>query len=264
MLASEKNDPAVADVYAIRFDPFTIDRITTDKAISSLSADDRRVIVAAADEKVDKLALLTGAGELGPIPGLGRPPAYSPTLRDGLLYFDDAQGSGAKGKYQYFSWNLDKQSKSLLFASKKDLGAPKPMADGRLLITKAEKAGQDQLVIREKSGKETALPLTGDIAAVRPGTKFVAVTLVASNAKDGGTGQVLLLFNPENGEKQVIPNLQIIAWSPDGTQFLARRTETPNDSRLVILDPTKAPVELGTVPNLSIYGGAWVRGGVPA
>ena len=246
----------------MRFDPFTVERITTDKVVSALGADEQHLIVAAADEQVDRLAEVSGAGELGPVAGLGRPAGYSPTVRDGLLYFDDAAGKGAKGRYRFFTFDLAQQTKTMVYRSTKDLGAPKPMADGRLLVTVAGKAGQDRLAIRDKAGKLTALPTLGDIAVVRPGAELVAVTLVRGGAD--GASQALLLFNPDTGEKQVIPDLQMVAWSPDGRHILARRTESPTDSRLVILDPTKAPVELGTIPNLAIYGGAWVRGDVPA
>ncbi|MGQ0468010.1 MAG: hypothetical protein ACT4QG_22170 [Sporichthyaceae bacterium] len=261
VLASEINDVAAADVYGIKFSPFSIDRITTDKAISALGADERHVIVAAADEQVDKLAEVTGAGELAPIEGLGRPIGYSPTIRDGLVYFDDAEGVRGD-RFRFFTFDLAKRKKTLVYSSAEDLGAPKPMADGRLLLTVAGKNGEDGLAIRDKSGKITALPTLGKIAVVRPGRDYVAVTLVRNN-KDGAS-QALLLFNPENGEKQIIPNLQMVAWSPDGRQFLARRTETPTESRLVLLDPKKDPVELGTVPELSIFGGTWVRGSLPA
>lgn len=260
VLASPENDAATADVYGIRFDPFTVDRITSDKAVSSLGADEQHVIVAAADQQVDKLAEVTGAGELAPIGGLGRPVGYSPTVRDGLIYFDDAEGVRGD-RFRFFTFDLAKQSKKLVYSSAEDLGAPKPMADGRLLVTVAGKDG-DSLAIRDKNGKLTALPTLGDIAVVRPGAKYVAVTLVRGG-KDGAS-QALLLFDPHTGEKQIIPDLQMVAWSPDGKQFLARRTEDPNESRLVVLDPTKEPVELGTVPNLSIYGGTWVRGGPSA
>lgn len=260
VLASEKNDAGAADVYGLRFDPFGVDRITSDKAVSALGADERRVIVAAADQKVDKLAEVTGDGELTPIAGLGRPAGYSPTLRDGLLYFDDAEGVRGD-RYRFFTFDLAKQSKQLIYSSAEDLGAPKPLADGRLLVTVAGEDG-DGLAIRDKSGRVTALPTLGDIAVVRPGQPYVAVTLVRGG-KDGAS-QALLLFNPENGEKQIIPDLQMVAWSPDGKRFLARRTENPGDSRLVVLDPTKEPVELGTIHNLAIYGGTWVRGGPSA
>lgn len=259
VLASAENDPAAADVYGLRFTPFTVERITTDKRVSALGADEQHLVVAAADQGgADRLAEVTGTGELTPIAGLGRPAGYSPTLRDGVLYFDDAGGKPATGKFRFFTYDLATRTKKLVYRSTKDLGAPKPLADGRLLVTVAGEDGQDRLAIRDKAGKVTALPALGDIAVVRPGEKLVAVTLVRPAAD--GPAQALLLFNPDTGEKQVIPNLQMVAWSPDGRQFLARRTESPTDSRLVVLDPTKDPVELGTIPNLAIYGGVWVRG----
>ncbi|MGQ0845305.1 MAG: hypothetical protein ACT4QF_14350 [Sporichthyaceae bacterium] len=261
VLASEENDPAVADVYGLRLDPFTVERITVDKSVSALGADAERVVVAAADAAVDRLALLDGSGTLLDVPGLGRPEAYSPILRDGVLYFDDAAGAKAKGRYRFFSFDLAKQAKTLVLQSTRELGAPKPMADGSLLLTTTQKDGQERLVVRDGAGKTSTLPPLGDVAVVRPGVDLVGVTLV----RDEGKSRALLLFNPATGDKQVIPDLQILAWSPDGKRILARRTtDVPNDSRLVVLDPAKAPYELGTLPNLSIFSGVWVRGNVPA
>ncbi len=138
--ASAENDPLFADVYGIRFAPFAIERITTDKRVSSLGADEKHVMVAAADQDVDRLAQVTGAGALNPVPGLGRPFAYTPTLRDGVMYFDDAQGQKSKGEYRYFSWNLRTQKKTLLFQSVKNLGSAQPFGDGRFLVSSDDNA----------------------------------------------------------------------------------------------------------------------------
>jgi hypothetical protein len=45
--------------------------------------------------------------------------------------------------------------------------------------------------------------------------------------------------------------------------LLAPRIGTPTDSELVLLDPAhpEAPIELATIPGLSIFSGSWVRGG---
>ncbi len=71
---------------------------------------------------------------------------------------------------------------------------------------------------------------------------------------------------PKTGKTTRTPGLQLICWSPDGTRLLARRTTSPTDSQLVLLDPAKpsAAVDVADVPGLTIYSGAWVRGEVPA
>jgi hypothetical protein len=111
VLGSADNNPLSSDIYGIRFTPLTIDRITTNKRVSSLGADANHLLVAAGDEDIDKLAEVTGSGELLPIPGLGRPHAFSPALRAEVMYFDDSEGDRASGINRYFAWDLNKRTK---------------------------------------------------------------------------------------------------------------------------------------------------------
>lgn len=264
VLASAENNPLFADVFAIRFNPFRIDRLTTNKRVSSLSADTERIVVAAADSDVDRLAQLTGNGDLQPIPGLGRPFAYTPILRDGVMYFHDAQGNDARGEFRYYAWDLQTQKKTLLFQSVPDLGTAQPLSGGRFLVFAEEQNGTDVLAIRSQSGKLTKYPLNGEASDVEPGRRHLAATLVGAGDQFGDKPEALALVDLKTGKTRRIPGLQLVCWSPDGTRLLARRTDAQTDSHLVLLDPAKPNtlLEIATVPGLAIYSGTWVRGDV--
>lgn len=257
------NDPANADLYGIRFEPFVIDRITVDKRISSLGADKDHLLVAAADENIDQLAQVTGSGELQPIPGLGRPFAYSPRILDGVLYFDDAQGDDAKGENRSFAWDLQKQTKKLIFQTKEEIGGATPMSRGRLALSKRTADGSYEALVRSKAGKVTRFPVDDVFGGALRG-HVRALTLVGAGDRFGDKPEAIVLLDLDTGKRRRIDGLQVVAWNPAGTRLLARRTGAPTDSALVILDPAKpdALVEVATVPGLAVYGGAWVRGDV--
>lgn len=265
VLGSAVDDPANADVYAIRFDPFAIDRITVDKRISYLGADETHLVVAAADENIDQLARVTGNGALEPIPGLGRPFAYSPRVFDGVLYYEDAQGDEKEGENRSFAWDLEKRTKKLLIQSTEEFGGTTPIGGGRFVYGKPSMDGQDAIVIRSKTGKLTTFQAGGDVSDGAVGRDLIALTLVGANDRFGDKPEALVLLDLDTGEKKRVPGLQVIAWNPAGTRLLARRTDAATDSKLVLLDPAKpdAAVDLQTVPGLAIYGGVWVRGDAP-
>ncbi|MGQ0463833.1 MAG: hypothetical protein ACT4QG_00790 [Sporichthyaceae bacterium] len=267
VLGNAANDPANADVYAIRFDPFVVERITTDKRVSSLAADESHLIVAAADENIDQLASVTGTGGLLPLPGLGRPFAYSPRIVDGVLYFEDNQGDDAKGENRSLSWDLTEQKKTLLLQSKKQFGGTTPIAGGRLVFGEPDLDGDDTIVVQSKAGKRTRYSAGGDVADGAVGGDLLALTLVGTGDRFGDRPVGMVLLDLDNGRVKRVPGLQFVAWNPDATRLLARRTDNLADSRLVILDPAKPeapPVELATVPGLAVFGGVWVRGAAPA
>lgn len=266
VLASADNNRLFADVYAISFDPFSIDRLTTDKRVSILAADKQRVVVAAADQDVDRLAEVNGDGEPVPVSGLERPFAYSPSLRDGVMYFHDAQGDANDGKFRYYSWDTASRTKTLLFGSAENFGSPVPLSNGRFLITTTGADGDDRLAVRSKSGKLRELIPSGDAVEIQPGRNMIALTLVGAGDQFGDKPEALLLLDPETGKKTRVPGLQVVAWNPEGTKLLARRTDAPADSRLVLLDPAKPdpPMDVATVPGLVIYSGTWVRDDVPS
>ncbi|HEY2832258.1 MAG TPA: hypothetical protein VGJ14_07535 [Sporichthyaceae bacterium] len=256
-----ENNPLFQDVYGIRFNPFTVDRITTDKRISWLAADGARVMVAAGDEDIDKLGQLTGSGEVLPIPGLGRPHAYSPALLDGVMYYDDAQGDESAGENRYFAWNLAKRTKTLLFSSKADLGPGLPAAGGRLVLGGPGKPGHSETVIRSKTGKLTRFDLKTDAGNSFVGRDLIAVnTLETVSGKEDVDGFVLL--DPSTGNVKRVAGYQILCWSPDGLRLLARRSGDAKKTQLVLLDPSHpdAPTELHDIPGLVLFGASWVRG----
>lgn len=263
VLANAENNRLFADVYGIRFTPFGIERITTNKRISSLGADRTHVMVAAADENIDQLARVTATGELEPIPGLGRPFAYGPQIVDGVMYFDDSQGDPATGKNRFYAWDLDSQTRKLLFATNSEYGGVSPIGKGRLSLGVSK---GNELLIREKSGATRKLQIGGPTSSGGTSGSLAAFTLVGANSDFGTSPEALVLLNLDTGRrKSLIRGLQFIAWSPDGTRILARRTGNLTESRLVILDPAKPDVlmELATVPGLVIFGGVWVRGSAP-
>ncbi|MGQ0846206.1 MAG: hypothetical protein ACT4QF_18955 [Sporichthyaceae bacterium] len=262
VLASAQNNRLFADVYAVRFSPFAVERITVDKRVSSLAADSDRVVVAAADQDVDRLAEVSGSGTLGPIPGLDRPFAYTPSLRDGVMYYYDAQGEEKGKKFQYFAWDLERKRKTLTFASAVSLGAAQPLGADRFLVSTADGKDLDQVAVRAPSGKLKTYPVNGLISELSPGRRHFAVTVLPAGASFGDTPEALVLIDRETGTTARIAGLQGIAWNPAGTRLLARRTASPTDSPLVLIDPAKpnAPVDVANVPGLTIYSGAWVRG----
>jgi hypothetical protein len=263
VVASATNSPADADVYAIRFDPFSVDRITTDKRISSMGADDEHVMVAAGDEQIDKLAQVTGSGDLKSIPGLGRPHAFTPYLAGGVLYYRDVDDRGHNDQYRFLSWDLKKETGTLLYQSEENFGAAKPMTGGRMLLVTDDEEGNDQVAIRSKSGKLTEFPLHGVVSLVRAGRSWIATTLVGAGDQGGNQPEATVLVDPTTGRTKRIPGLQAICWNPAGTLLLARRTADLTNSQLVLLDPAHpdAPRRLQTVPGLAIFNGTWVRGG---
>lgn len=91
-IGSDAGNVLFADVYGITLNPLRAYRITTDKRISALSADPDTVVVAAADEQIDKLAMVAEGGNLAPVPGLGRPHAFSPEIQpDGRIRHEDGR-----------------------------------------------------------------------------------------------------------------------------------------------------------------------------
>lgn len=263
--ASAEDNPLFADLYGIRFAPFVVDRITTGKRISTMGADAKHLVVAAADGDVDRLAMVTGAGELQPIPGLDRPYGFSPDVIDGVLYYEDIDPEGVKDENRFFAFDLNNGAKKLLFRSAKEYNQLKPLSGGRLLMVADGGDGSAQVTIRSKSGDQTRYTLGGQGGAGDLGRDWFAGTLGSPDDNFGGTIEALVLLDPDTGRMKRVPDLQVLSWNPDGTRLLARRAGTGNDSRLVLLDPNKpeAAVDVLTVPGLTIYDAVWVRGDAP-
>jgi hypothetical protein len=267
VLGSEENNPLFADVYGIRLEPFTVDRITTGKRVSSLGADEGTVIVAAADQDVDRLATVTGAGDLQPIPGLGRPHGFQPVVDQGVVYYQDIDDADRKDDHRFFAYDLAKQDKRLLFRTAEEVFGLAPLPDGRLMYGDPKDEQSGDLVLRSKSGSTKRYYIDGYVGgAGDAGRKWLAVTLVGDEKVSGDRPVGLVLLDPATGKMKRVPDLQVIAWNPDGTRLLARRTTSTTDSALVLIDPAKpdSQIDVHTIPGLAIFGGAWVRGTAPA
>lgn len=263
VLASAENNYLFADVYAIRFQPFTIDRLTTGKRISRLGADRDHLLVAAADQDVDRLASVSGTGELLPVPGLGRPYAFAPNVVEGVMYYRDIDPVDREDDSRYFAYDLNERTNKLLFRSEKTQFDLTPLDDGRLISTTSSEDGPVRVLIRGKAGKQSSIALGAEGGGGGElGRDWFAYPLVGADERGEDKAVGLALLDPETGTIKRVPGVQAVAWSPDGTRLLARRIGSTTDTALVLLDPAKpdAPVAVHTVPGLAIYSGSWVRG----
>lgn len=264
VVASETDDPLAADLYGIRFDPLSAVRITRDKRISTVDATASRVVVAAADGRVDQLAFVDAAGELREIPGLGRPFAYNPSFVDATtLMFDDVLIPEEDVQVnRTLVWEEGAGARSVLFQTTDTLTGSTPGPDGQVALVRSRAKGES-VVIRAADGATREIPLPGDIGDLDWGPRYIAVGLNNTERTKGADPSVaLILVDPVEGRQLQLGASQPIAWTPDGTKLLIRQTGDATGSRLAFFDPTK-PEELqrlGEVTGLVIYSGAWVRG----
>ncbi|MGQ0623183.1 MAG: hypothetical protein ACT4PP_00770 [Sporichthyaceae bacterium] len=262
VIASAPRMPLFADLYGIRFSPFVMERITTDKRVSSLGAGPENIVVAAADQGADQLALVGADGTLRDVPGLGRPFGYNPHVADDTLFYEAIEREGEKLINRYFAWDFDRQRQTPLFDYTESLDGITPLSRGRFAFAIAgNDTTEDVVVVRAKNGALTRFGVGGQGIGLDVGRDLIATTLVGAGDRFGDTPETLVLLDRDTGETEQIPGLQAICWTPDGTRLLARRTTSTTSSELVLLDPA-APTALaviGSVPNLVIYSGAWVR-----
>jgi hypothetical protein len=262
MTGSAQKESADSELFGIRFNPFRIDRITTNKRIETFGADDQHLVAATREGQVDQLSEVTGSGELAPIPGLGQVRGSSPSLRDGRLYYRNAEGDAATGEYGYFSWDFARETSAQLFNTPKD-ERPIPAPGGRFVFARADKGGKEQLVVRDGKGELSHFPLPVEVDADRVGRDYAALT-TAAGAK--GLPDGLILVNLASGKTARAPGVLVFCWSPDGTRLLAGRLTAAEETQLVLVDPTKpdaTPTVIGTVP-FPVYEGVWVRGEPPS
>lgn len=260
VIASAENNPLFADVYGLRFDPLVAEQITTMKRISTMAADAEQVVVAAADSDVDRLALVSGSGELVPVPGLGRPYAFVSAIQRGVLYYDTVVGDSEISRA--FSFDLGRKKRTRLFDSK-GLDGAYPLGGGQFLQGREVPVGADSvLVIRDRDGQTKDLSYKAEIFGGYVGKRWAAGTINAPDNSFGNKPETLVLLDMTSGKTKRVDGLQAVCWTPDGTKLLARRVGDPLSSPLVLLDPAKPQdlVEVGTVPGLAIYSGTWVRG----
>jgi hypothetical protein len=266
VVASESNDPLAADLYGVTLDPLTAVRITHDKKISTVDALDGRVVVAAADGAVDQLAFVTPAGDLTEIPGLGRPFAYNPSFVDNhTLMFDDVlvpEEDLRVNRTLLFDETL--QVKSTLFQAEDNLISSAPGPDGQVALVRTRKNGRESVVIRAADGATREMAISGDIGELLwgPTSRYIAVAMNNVERKKGDDpSAALILLDPVAGKQLQLGLSQPLAWNPDGSRLLVRRTGDPTGSQLAWFDPSDPQGELGSIggiTNLVIYSGAWV------
>ncbi len=265
VVASATNDPLAADLYGIRLDPLTAVRLTQDKKISAVGATADRVVVAAADSRVDQLAFLTAAGELTEIPGLGRPFAYNPSFVDGhTLMFDDVLVPEEDVQVnRTLVWDETAQAKRVLFQTTDTLIGSTPGPEGQVALIRTRKNGRESVVVRDASGATREIPVEGDVGRLTWGPRYIAVALNSTDRKAGGDPSVaLILIDPVAGKQLQLGASQPIAWTPDGSKLLVRKTGDAATSQLAWFDPENPDAlgKIGGITGLVIYSGAWMKG----
>jgi hypothetical protein len=262
MMGSAQKQSGDAELYGIRFNPLRIDPITTNKRIETFGADGQHLVAATRDGQIDELSEVTGAGELAPIPGLGQVRGSSPSLRDGRLYYRNAEGDAATGEYGYFVWDFATEASAQLFNASKD-ERPVPAPGGRFVLTRAGEGGNKQVVVRDGKRELAHFPLNVQVDVDRVGRDYAALTTV-SGVKSLPNG--LILVNLVTGKTARVPGVMVVCWSPDGTRLLGERLTASDETQLVLVDPGKpdaTPTAVGTVP-FPMFEGVWVRGDVPS
>ncbi|WP_019874526.1 hypothetical protein [Sporichthya polymorpha] len=265
VVASESNDALAADLYGITLDPLTAVRITHDKRISTVDAQDGRVVVAAADGAVDQLAFVTAAGELTEIPGLGRPFAYNPSFVDNhTLMFDDVLVPEEDVQVnRTLLFDETERAKSTLFQIRDNLISSAPGPEGQVALVRSRKNGRESVVIRAADGATRETSIEGDIGELLWGSsRYIAVAMNNVERKKGDDpSAAVILLDPVAGKQLQLGLSQPIAWNPDASRLLVRRTGDAAGSQLAWFDPTNPQGELtriGGITNLVIYSGAWV------
>jgi hypothetical protein len=262
VIGSAENNPLFSDLYGVTLNPLRVYRITTDKRVSAVDADTGQIVVAAADGPTDRLGIVTAAGDVMPIPGLGRPFAYTPSLmQDGSILYRDFIESGEEKTYRVRTWNPAAQKSATLFTSTRALYGLQPLPGGKFAQLQNNLTGDDAIVVRDTTGKQRTYPIPGDGGFVVSGKTQVATTLNAADSKFGTKPTGLALLDVGTGKVTKIDGWQPIAWTVDGTKLLVRSTDDLTNSVLAILDPenTGQPQPVGTLPNLAIYTGSWIR-----
>lgn len=200
---------------------------------------------------------------LRPVPGLGRPFAYTPSLlAGGTVLFRDFVEREDKTVYRYRIWNPAKDNTLTLFTSTKPLFGLNAGPNGSVAMLLDNTATDAAIVTRDASGKQRTFPIGGDGSFMTWGRTYIAATLNAPDSQFGSKPTGLVLLDPATGKQTSVPGWQPIAWTPDGAKLLVRDTSDPLNSTLALLDPSQpdAARPIGTIPALSIYTGPWIRG----
>lgn len=260
-IASAEANELQADVYGLTVNPLRAVRLTTDKRVSWISADEDTVVLAAADEQIDKLGYLLDGGAIGPLGDLGRLVAYSPELQpDGTIrYQDDGAGKASISRYMAYDPRTDRAR--VLFKSTKDLNVVAAMPGRKFLEVIHRDTAVDQVAVTTLRGGRRVFPIADRIASPIAGKKLVAVA--AFTAADVNLpADATVILDPLTGKVGTVNGWAPLSWTPDGTKLLVVRageTRLP-DAELAVLDPADPtkPEILGTIPGLTFFQAEWV------
>lgn len=267
VIGGPPDEPQSADVYGLRLDPYRLDRITRGLQVSSVAATDGVLVVAAAENGEDRLGLVNPAGELLPVPGLGRPAATSVAIVGRTLYYAD--GGESKGSHRYVGFDLDRHTGTQVLRSSDDVRGIVPMTGGRhALLRSGDDRADDEFVVRDRRGRTTPYPLRADVTGMVAGDGWIAATAPARNGVV--TDSATLLLNLSTGRITRMPGYRAAAASPDGSELLlvGDESDDPSVEKFYVADPT-APRRLTGLSlamdrnPLLIGGGVWFRGDVP-
>lgn len=261
--ASEESRILFADIYGLDLEPLTPHRLTSGKRISTMDANAEHIVVAAADGDIDRLGYLLDGGEIGPIPGLGRPYAFSPTFEtDGSILYSDytEREPGDAGINRFFDWDPQTGKRKLLIKTPSDdVYGPVTGPMGQRAVL-GQPGRPNVIVIEDADGGKRSIRVPEDTGGLIWGARWIALGFSVEDQKFGVLPTDLVLLDPESGERKRVDGWEPLTWTPDGTRLLVRKTADPTTSELALLDPNN-PDDLepvGTLPNFTIYGAAWV------
>lgn len=261
-IGNDEGNVLFADIYGITLNPLGAQRLTVDKRISSVSAAGDSVVVAAGDEQIDKLALVAEGGALVPIPGLGRPNAFTPqVMADGTIRFRD-QGPGEEAQNRYVSYDPATGRSKVLYESKKGFGDGVRATPFGLFTSMARPDdGDASVVLVARDGSKRRFAVAPRLGTAESGKSLLAIDVFGSG-EAGAPPTDTVLLDPKTGEKTTVEGWAPLAWSPDGEKLLVVRaadTRLP-DAELAVLDPANpdAPEILGTIPGLTFFQASWV------
>ncbi len=261
--ASADGDVLSADLYGITFDPLTVHRITTDKRISNLAADRSTVVVVAADEQLDKLALVTEGGELVPLPGVGRPHGFSPEVRpNGRIRFeDDGPDDDRRVLGRLLEYDPQTERTRVLFSSRREINLAGTLSGGFLELVHRDNADDQVAIVGD--GARRVFRIAPRIGDALVGTGYVAARVYPVDDPTAEPTDTSLL-DTMTGKAVVLRGWSPLAWSPDGTRLLVKRRPAAGEmeTELGLLDVRrpKDVTQVGVVPALVLYSGAWVSG----
>lgn len=260
-IASAEGNELQADVYGLTLNPLRAFRLTTDKRVSWLSADENTVVVAAADEQIDKLGYLLEGGSIGPLADLGRLVAYSPEIQsDGTIRYQD-DGAGDASINRYMAYDPEAGRTRVLYRTTKDLNVVAAMPGGKFLEVIHRDSAVDQVAVVSLQGGRRIFPVADRIASPIAGKTLVAVA--AFTAADVNLpADATVILDPRTGRVRTVEGWAPLTWTPDGTKLLVVRageTRRP-DAELAVLDPGSPdrPEILGTIPGLTFFQADWV------